>query len=124
VEVGPEGDENTRGGRGMGSCFALRKKKMEIWRLGLEGMNAYASASPSLYGERCGTVRLFVVRGTHAPHAPHSTRDVWESARLNSKEIIRLFSGRTCARALFGPSPTTLGTVCGPGPGAPVGVLE
>jgi len=30
----------------------------------------------------------------------------------------------TRARALLGPGPTTLGTVCGPGPGAPVGVLK
>jgi hypothetical protein len=60
----------------------------------------------------------------HAPHAPHSTRDAWGNVRLNGKETLRLFPGRTCARALFGPSPTTLGTVCSPGPGAPVGVLE
>src|SRR4051812_6469082 len=37
--------------------------------------------------------------------------------RINATQATR-------ARALLGPGPTTLGTVYGPGPGAPVGVLK
>src|SRR3954465_8934392 len=64
---------------------------------------------------------------THASHAsPPRRRDkrapLGEGAagaelRSDATQAMR-------ARALLGPGPTTLGTVCGPGPGAPVGVLK
>src|SRR3954465_15340336 len=64
---------------------------------------------------------------THASHAspprrrdkraPHGEGATGTELRSNTTEATR-------ARALLGPGPTTLGTVYGPGPGAPVGVLK
>ena len=58
------------------------------------------------------------------PHdaAPNTWRAewAWEDAELK----LRRAPNRARARAPFGPGPTTLGTVCGPDPGAPVGVLK
>ena len=59
---------------------------------------------------------------TISPTIPHSTRAVWGGrggygVRYN---VTRPRVPMPC----FGPGPAALSTVCGPGPGAPVGVLE
>ena len=59
---------------------------------------------------------------TISPTTPHSTRAV-----RGGRGGYRVRYGVTQAaraRALLWAGPTALGTVCGPGPGAPVGVLE
>src|SRR3954467_12662550 len=49
--------------------------------------------------------------------APPGEGETGAELRSNATQATRV-------RALLGPGPTTLGTVYGPGPGAPVGVLK
>ena len=57
---------------------------------------------------------------TISPTTPHSTRAIGEGAVDTESDTAYPRPRVPC----FGPGPTALGTVSGPGPGAPVGVLE
>ena len=59
---------------------------------------------------------------TISPTMPHSTRAVREGAVGTDQDTAQ--PRPRVPVPYFGPGPTALGTVCGPGPGAPVGVLE
>src|SRR3954466_9389070 len=67
---------------------------------------------------------------THVTHASHASPPRRRDKRAplgegaTSTELRSSATQATRAHALLGPGPTTLGTVYGPGPGAPVGVLK
>src|SRR3954468_9059393 len=73
---------------------------------------------------------LSPAHATHVTHASHASPPRRRDKRAplgegaTGAELRCSATQATRARALFGPGPTTLGTVYGPGPGAPVGVLK